>query len=213
MNTGLRTCRRISGLPQAALLVPLLLLAPVAHAQAAAQAGAQPVPDQPDLDPNLAPMPDIGVDWPDMGQPDIVTPMVELPPQSSDVPQQAVAPEAAEEQAEEAVTFADTGADAGEERRYTVAMTGVEEIADAQFTTRFNELSVLHQGEGKPANLAQINRRIKEDSDLLDRLLRAKGYYAARIRGAVTPRRRAATGWRSPSGSCRARAICCRPST
>ncbi|GAY20948.1 MULTISPECIES: autotransporter assembly complex family protein [Sphingobium] len=187
MNTGLRTCRRISGLPQAALLVPLLLLAPVAHAQAAAQAGAQPVPDQPDLDPNLAPMPDIGVDWPDMGQPDIVTPMVELPPQSSDVPQQAVAPEAAEEQAEEAVTFADTGADAGEERRYTVAMTGVEEIADAQFTTRFNELSVLHQGEGKPANLAQINRRIKEDSDLLDRLLRAKGYYAARIRGAVTP--------------------------
>lgn len=181
MNIGLRTCRRISGLPQAALLVPLLLLLPVAHAQEKPQAGAQPVPDQPDLDPGLAPMPDIGVAWPDMGQPDIVTPMVELPPQSADAPQQATAPETAEKPEEKAATFADTG----EERRYTVALTGVEDIADDQFTTHFNELSALRQGEGKPANLAQINRRIKEDSDLLDRLLRAKGHYAARVRGAA----------------------------
>src|SRR5690348_12909804 len=122
MNIGLRTCRRISGLPQAALLVPLLLLLPVAHAQEKQQAGAQPVPDQPDLDPGLAPMPDIGVAWPDMGQPDIVTPMVELPPQSADAPQQASVPETTEEPEEKAATFADTG----EERRYTVALTGVE---------------------------------------------------------------------------------------
>lgn len=176
MNTGLRTCRRISGLPQAALLVPLLLLAPVAYAQTAPQSGVQPDPD-----PALAPMPDIGVDWPDMGQPDSITPMVELPPETSDAPQQAIAPEVSDEPAEEAATFADTG----EERRYSVTLAGVEEIADAQFTTRFKELSALQQGEGKPANLAQINRRIKEDSDLLDRLLRAKGYYAARVRGAV----------------------------
>jgi len=176
MNTGLRTCRRISGLPQAALLVPLLLLAPVGYAQTAPQTGVQPDPD-----PALAPMPDIGVDWPDMGQPDAVTPMVELPPEGSDAPQQAIAREVSDEPAEEAATFADTGA----ERRYTVRLSGVEEIADAHFTTRFNELSALQQGEGKPANLAQINRRIKEDSDLLDRLLRAKGYYAARVRGAV----------------------------
>lgn len=126
-------------------------------------------------------MPDIGVDWPDMGQPDAVTPMVELPPETPDAQQQAVLPETADEPAEEESSFADTG----EERRYTVTLTGVEEVADAQFTSRFNELSALHLGEGKPANLAQINRRIKEDSDLLDRLLRAKGYYAARVRGAV----------------------------
>ncbi|KEQ52795.1 autotransporter assembly complex protein TamA [Sphingobium chlorophenolicum] len=184
MNTGLRTCRRISGLPQAArcLLAPLLLLAPVAHAQTAPQSGGQSDPD-----PVLAPMPDIGVDWPDMGQPDAVTPMVELPPETPDAQRQAVAPEPSDDPVEEAVTFAD----AGEERRYTVRLTGVEEIADTQFITRFNELSTLHLGEGKPANLAQINRRIKEDSDLLDRLLRAKGYYAARVRGAVS----------APSGS------------
>ncbi|AEG47952.1 surface antigen (D15) [Sphingobium chlorophenolicum L-1] len=179
MNTGLRTCRRISGLPQAArcLLAPLLLLAPVAHAQTAPQTDASSDPD-----PVLAPMPDIGVDWPDMGQPDAVTPMVELPPETPDAQRQAVAPEPSEDPVEEAVTFADTG----EERRYTVTLTGVDEIADAQFNTRFNQLSALHLGEGKPANLAQINRRIKEDSDLLDRLLRAKGYYAARVRGAVS---------------------------
>ncbi|WP_313808589.1 BamA/TamA family outer membrane protein [Sphingobium sp.] len=176
MNTGLRTCRRISGLPQAArlFLAPLLLLAPVAYAQTAPQPDVQP-------DPGLAPMPDMGVDWPDMGQPDSVSPMVELPPDTADTPQQVIAPEMSEEPGEEAATFADTG----EERRYTITLSGVEEIADTQFTTRFNELSALHLGEGKPANLAQINRRIKEDSDLLDRLLRAKGYYAARIRAAV----------------------------
>src|SRR3546814_16853197 len=78
MNIGLRTCRRISGLPQAALLVPLLLLAPAAHAQAEPQPGAQPVPDQPA--PDLDPMPAIGDDWPQKGPPDIVTPRVELPP-------------------------------------------------------------------------------------------------------------------------------------
>ncbi|WP_176590415.1 autotransporter assembly complex family protein [Sphingobium sp. EM0848] len=185
MNTGLRTCRRISGLPQAArfCLAPLLLLAPVAHAQTAPQTAVQPDQDQP-LDPTLAPMPDIGVDWPDMGQPDSVTPMVELPPEAPDMPQEAVAPAAPEEgaePAEEVATFTDTG----EEHRYTVALNGIEGIADAQFHMRFDELSVLHQGEGKPANLAQINRRIKEDSDLLERLLRAKGYYAVRVRGMV----------------------------
>ncbi|WP_084733202.1 autotransporter assembly complex protein TamA [Sphingobium chungbukense] len=193
MNTGLRTCRRISGLPQAArfCLAPLLLLAPAAHAQAAPQSGAQAEPQpepQPDrdrpLDPGLSPMPDIGVDWPDMGRSDDVVPMVELPPQTPDVQQEAVAPPTPGEDTEpavEAATFTDTG----EERRYALTLNGIDEIADAPFTTRFNELSVLRQGEGKPANLAQINRRIKEDSDLLERLLRAKGYYASRVRGMV----------------------------
>lgn len=201
MNTGLRTSRRISGIPQAVrlFLAPLLLLAPAAHAQMPPpQAGQAPDPDRvPDvqLDPQLAPMPDIGVDWPDMGQPDSVIPMVEVPqigapPAMPEPAQQAAAPD-------DALPGTDTGpvpeeeaaafADAGEERRYTVALSGVDDIADSQFNSRFNELSVLRQGEGKPANLAQINRRIKEDSDLLDRLLRAKGYYAARVRGAVAP--------------------------
>ena len=77
-------------------------------------------------------------------------------------------------------------ADAGEERRYTVTLNGIEKVADTQFMQRFDELSALKQADGKPANLAQINRRIDEDDDLIDRLLRAKGYYAARVRGGVT---------------------------
>ena len=83
---------------------------------------------------------------------------------------------------EPVVTFAD----AGEERHYTVQLVGLDGIADPVFDERFAELSVLRQGQDKAANLAQINRRVSEDSELLDRLLRAKGYYSARVRGSVT---------------------------
>lgn len=183
MYTGLRTSRRISGIPQAArlFLAPLLLFAPPVHAQIGTQAQ-----DTLDQDRPLDPMPDIGIDWPDMGQPDSVIPLpadpaAEAPQAAPENSGEAAASDDAAAPEQEVAGFADTG----EERRYTVALNGVADLADAQFSSRFNELSVLRQGEGKPANLAQINRRIKEDSDLLDRLLRAKGYYAARVRGAV----------------------------
>jgi translocation and assembly module TamA len=148
---------------------------------ALAQAVAPPEP-LPEIDQSLDTMPDIGLDWPDLGQTDSVKP---LPDDAADMqiapPDATPDANAVAEPAEEAATFAD----AGEERRYTVQLTGVDTIADATFKLRFDELSALRLGEGKAANLAQINRRIKEDSELLDRLLRAKGYYAARIRGAV----------------------------
>lgn len=125
-------------------------------------------------------MPDIGLDWPDMDQPDNVAPLVPDPADQADASAEAfdVAPT---DPAEAVAAFAD----AGEERRYTVNLTGLDGIADTTFRQRFDELSVLHQGEDKAANLAQINRRIAEDRELLDRLLRAKGYYAARVRGNV----------------------------
>ncbi len=125
-------------------------------------------------------MPDIGLDWPDMDQPDNVAPLVPDPADQAGAPAEAfdVAPT---DPAEAVAAFAD----AGEERRYTVNLTGLDGIADTTFRQRFDELSVLHQGEDKAANLAQINRRIAEDRELLDRLLRAKGYYAARVRGNV----------------------------
>tara|TARA_R110000787_G_scaffold6861_47_gene23963 strand:- start:4347 stop:6413 length:2067 start_codon:yes stop_codon:yes gene_type:complete len=187
MTHGLRTRRRLAGRPQAArlLLAPLLLAAPCA-------AWAQDVSPPPtasegatvDVDTQLDAMPDIGLDWPDLGQADSVTP---LPADPADVqtaapetPGTIIAPDAEPVEAVAAFT------EIGEERRYTVALDGIDAITDAQFKLRFDELSVLRQGENKAANLAQINRRIKEDSDLLDRLLRAKGYYAARIRGAVS---------------------------
>ncbi|MGE4322600.1 MAG: autotransporter assembly complex family protein [Sphingobium sp.] len=145
-----------------------------------------------DVPPDVAmdAMPDIGVDWPDMDQPDRVEPLPEDPVADAEQPNGGDDDPAMgvtlADPGDMAAGVAEVGADVGEERRYSVVLRGVDAIADAQFTARFDELSVLRQGGGKPANLAQINRRMKEDSDLLDRLLRAKGYYAARIRGVVT---------------------------
>ncbi|WP_409050360.1 autotransporter assembly complex protein TamA [Sphingobium xenophagum] len=163
----------------------MLLAAPcVARAQDAQQSSSAPEDAMAEIDTQLDAMPDIGLDWPDLGQADTVVPLTDddadVETATSDMPMPVVTPDS---EADEGVaTFADIGA----ERRYTVALNGLDTIADAQFKLRFDELSALRQGENKAANLAQINRRIKEDSDLLDRLLRAKGYYAARIRGAVS---------------------------
>ncbi|WP_405053634.1 autotransporter assembly complex family protein [Sphingobium sp. MK2] len=137
-----------------------------------------------DVDTQLDAMPDIGLDWPDLGQADTVVPLpadpADVQTAAPDMPATIVPPNAEPDEAVAAF------AEIGEERRYTVTLNGIDAISDTQFKLRFDELSVLRQGENKAANLAQINRRIKEDSDLLDRLLRAKGYYAARIRGAVS---------------------------
>ncbi|HUD95350.1 autotransporter assembly complex protein TamA [Sphingobium sp.] len=190
MTHGLRT-RRTSGRrphPVRLYMVPLLLIAPcAAQAQQVNPPEAVPPDAAPDVDAPLDAMPDIGVDWPDMGQPDTVVPLPNTPAEQDATataePSAETTPALPEPVEEDVATFAD----AGEERRYTVVLTGIETIADAQFTQRFDELSALRLGQDKPANLAQINRRIKEDSDLLDRLLRAKGYYAARVRGSVAP--------------------------
>lgn len=80
-------------------------------------------------------------------------------------------------------------ADDGSERRYKVVLNGLDEIGNGQFYERFNGFSVLKAEDGKPANLAQINRRMQLDADLIDRILRAKGYYNAFIRQAVLPPR------------------------
>lgn len=182
MNTGLRPCRRVSAMSQASrlLLLPLLLAAPAVHAQS-----VEPPAEVLDQDLPLDPMPDLGVAWPDLGQPDTVTSLPPDPADSADVaidPADPAVQDPGDEEPAEAAAFADSG----EEKRYAVQLNGVDQVADAQFDSRFKQLSALREGEGKPANLAQINRRIKEDSELLDRLLRAKGYYAARVRSAIS---------------------------
>ena len=182
MNTGLRPCRRVSAMSQASrlLLLPLLLAAPAVHAQS-----VEPPAEVLDQDLPLDPMPDLGVAWPDLGQPDTVTSLPPDPADSADIaidPADPAIQDPGDEEPAEAAAFADSG----EEKRYAVQLNGVDQIADAQFDSRFKQLSALREGEGKPANLAQINRRIKEDSELLDRLLRAKGYYAARVRSAIS---------------------------
>ncbi len=109
------------------------------------------------LDPNspLADIPDIGVDWPD------------LP---------------AEEAGEPSAQLAQPDA---EERRYTVILAGVPSAPENQIAARFETLSRLKTASSRLANLAQINRRARDDEALLEELLRADGYYDARITSRV----------------------------
>ncbi len=148
---------------------------------------AEPPAEVIDQDLPLDPMPDLGVAWPDLGQPDTVTPLPQDPADAADqAGEVADAAAAVQDAADDVPAEVAAFADSGEEKRYLVRLNGVDQIADAQFDSRFKQSSVLREGEGKPANIAQINRRIKEDSELLERLLRAKGYYAARVRSSIS---------------------------
>jgi translocation and assembly module TamA len=128
-------------------------------------AGQESVPPSPPIEAPLDPaspmaeLPDIGVEWPDMGD--------SLGSGTSSATPQAVE--------------ADDTAD----RRYSVSLEGLEKLNAAPVRARFDALSTLRQGENKPANSAQIDRRIREDRDLLDSILRASGHYDAQVDAAV----------------------------
>ncbi|HET9354471.1 MAG TPA: BamA/TamA family outer membrane protein [Sphingomicrobium sp.] len=130
-----------------------------------------PPTDPTELDPSapLDAMPDIGVEWPDMNQPD-----PEPPPEV-----QAVEPEAAAEATEEA---AERVGDVTATRNYRWTISGLEGIAQAaEIRSGFNERSVLEGDRNKEANAAQIDRRARADADLLAELLRSRGYYDASV--------------------------------
>jgi translocation and assembly module TamA len=67
------------------------------------------------------------------------------------------------------------------EQRYTVRIEGIAEKDLIEIEQRFDELSALKAGESKPVNVAQLNRRANEDADLLNSLLRSRGFYDADI--------------------------------
>ena len=127
--------------------------------------------DPAELDPSapLDPMPDIGVDWPDLNakEPEAPTPPdatpatpVETPPATADVS-----------------TNTATG-----EQRYSVIVTGLEAAGDAEgFLEAFRKQSTLEQERDKTANAAQIDRRSRADAELLAELLRSQGYYDAMV--------------------------------
>ncbi|MDH7973582.1 BamA/TamA family outer membrane protein [Sphingomonas sp. AR_OL41] len=112
------------------------------------------------LDPQspLAPMPDLGVAWPDL----------------SSLPAEPVDPNATPEMAGEV--------------RYDYRVDGIEEVATPLLRERFKQLSTLAANDGKPANAAQLDRRAREDAVLLVGLLRAQGYYDARVTSRLEPR-------------------------
>jgi translocation and assembly module TamA len=144
----------------AAALLALLLCACPGALLAREQPPAEDPLDLPPLDPSapLDPLPDLGVDWPDMEQ-------------GSDEPI-ADAPDTA---------IADSAA----ERRYTVRIEGLDPETEAGLRLPFDSLSTLARNGKDPANAAQIDRRAREDADLLAELLRARGYYDALVRTRV----------------------------
>ncbi len=139
------------------LAVALAIFIGLAAPESARAQDAATAPKTPDdmLDPEspLAPMEDVGVDWPDMTKD-----VVEAPVPSAN-----------------AVT------DIAAERRYRIAVEGLAKVDAARVMQRFDTLSALKAGESKVANVAQVSRRAREDADLLDSILRAEGYYDAVI--------------------------------
>ncbi|WP_156679666.1 autotransporter assembly complex protein TamA [Sphingomonas profundi] len=109
----------------------------------------------------LEPLPGLGVDWPDLAAPG----------------------DAAPGQAAGAASY-----EADATRRYRFAIEGVEGLEGvdpAALRLRFDQVSALAAGQGKPANVAQIDRRAREDEDGLRDLLRAYGYYDAVVTARV----------------------------
>jgi translocation and assembly module TamA len=129
-----------------------------------------PPPNQPaELDPNapLAPMPDLGVDWPDLNARDSIA----APAQAAAPVSQSKAPT--------------RGTEKSGTLRYTVEVEGLSPIGNAEdLLTAFRHQSTLQAERKDAANAAQVGRRASADSDLLVELLRSQGYYDA----AVEPR-------------------------
>ncbi|HEX8483862.1 autotransporter assembly complex family protein [Sphingomonas sp.] len=82
-------------------------------------------------------------------------------------------------------------ADAAAEARYTWAIEGIAEATSPLLRERFAQASTLKANDGEAANPAQLDRRAREDADLLVGLLRGEGYYdarvATRVEAAATP--------------------------
>ena len=120
-----------------------------------------PPADPGELDPNapLAPLPDLGVEWPDLDAKDST-----LPAQP-----EASAPRPAE-----------TTTDATGTLRYTIDVEGLSTVGAAEeLLAAFRKSSTLQAEHKDPANAAQIGRRASADADLLAELLRSQGYYDA----------------------------------
>lgn len=146
----------------------------------AASSSTVPVPAAaPDMDA----MPDIGLAWPDLGADDLAplatAPSVQPGPGAPTAP--VLPPLAAPDDARSRAAARLAQLDPARPLRYSVTLAGVEEVADDPFRSRFNALSELKAGDGREANLAQITRRARTDVDLVDKLLRTRGYYDGRV--------------------------------
>jgi translocation and assembly module TamA len=137
-----------------------------AFAQTAPVAQQTPPPppaSEPELDPNapLAPLPDLGVDWP------------QIDAKTAAPPGQAAT-------SAEKKTATSKPAGATGTIHYLVAVEGLSALGDAEdLLKQFRDQSTLEAERKDPANAAQIGRRASADADLLTELLRSQGYYDA----------------------------------
>ena len=141
---------------------------------------AQTVPpvDPAELDPSapLDPMPDLGVGWPDMNVPD-----------AAPVPDaEGAVPDAVADVVEANVTPDEDGATA---RRATWTISGLDGVDEAAaIHAEFEKRSVLQEERKADANAAQVDRRARNDAELLAELLRAQGYYDASVEPRIETR-------------------------
>ena len=122
-----------------------------------------------EIDPNapLDAMPDLGVEWPDLAAPDPV------PAPDPTEPLQVAADEA-----DETVVVEDPGT----ARRYSVTVAGLAGIEAGDLVlAEFGKQSALEDGRRDAVNAAQIDRRTRNDAELLTELLVAQGYYDAEV--------------------------------
>ncbi len=132
----------------------------------------QPQQDPAELDPSapLAPLPDLGVGWPELN-PKEATPAAAAPS----------TPTASSRAVAKSQASAPTTDSAGN-IRYTVEVEGIASVGSAEDLRRtFRQQSALEAERKRPANAAQIGRRASADADLLAQLLRSQGYYDASV--------------------------------
>ena len=118
-----------------------------------AVAQVAPPPAEPVLDPTspTAELPDIGIAWPDL---------THSPPD-----------------ADATATRADVAVDS----RYSYTIAGIEGVGSELMRQRFDAASTLRANRNEVASAPQIDRRAREDAELLQTLLRSEGYYDARV--------------------------------
>jgi translocation and assembly module TamA len=136
----------------------------------AAAAMVLPAPLQAqELDPDapLEPMPELGVDWPDMAVPDPVP--EPLPGEATGAPESDVAA------LEDSVAA----------RRYVVRVEGLGGAGTEELVKQFDDRSALKADDEDPANAAQVDRRARADAELLTSLLQSQGYYDAEVETAI----------------------------
>ena len=135
-----------------------------------AQVTQQPS-DPTELDPSapLDPLPDLGVDWPDMNAPDPAP-----PPEVEGV--------AAEDAAEATEQDAERVEDAAAARSYRWSISGIDDLAESEaIRAGFEKQSALEKDRKDESNAAQVDRRARADAELLAELLRSQGYYDALV--------------------------------